>query len=83
MILSTIRLLVSLSPLVSVASKRRRINGASVGSVVNAQIVTESVASNRSSWTMTAGLSFPAYAGPPETVQISPRFNPRRHSRHR
>jgi hypothetical protein len=23
---------------------------------------------------MTAGLGFPAYAGPPETVQISPRF---------
>jgi hypothetical protein len=34
----------------------------------------ESFASNRSSWTMTAGRGLPAQAAPPATVQISPRF---------
>jgi hypothetical protein len=37
-----------------------RSNGASVGSVVKAQTVTESVASKRSSWMMTTGRGFPA-----------------------
>src|SRR2546426_2493877 len=47
--LSTIRRLLSRSPFIGVGSMGSRINGASVGSVENAQIVTASVESNRSS----------------------------------
>ena len=53
--------------------------GAGVGSVVKGHTTIESFASNRSSWTMTAGRGLPAWAPPPATVQISPRFI--RHSR--
>ena len=49
-----------LSPLRSVGSIGMRNNGASVGSVVNAHKVMESVCSKRSSCTMTAGRGFPA-----------------------
>jgi len=48
--------------------------GAGVESVISGQTTIESFASNRSSWTMTAGRGLPAYAAPPATVQISPRF---------
>jgi hypothetical protein len=37
-----------------------RNRGASVGSVVKAQMVTDSVASKLSSWMMTTGRGFPA-----------------------
>ncbi len=74
-ILSTIKLHDSRSPLMSSASTRIRNNGASVGSVVNAQTVTESVASKRSSCTITTGRGFPTYPVPAAAVQISPRLN--------
>jgi hypothetical protein len=48
-ILSTINRLDSRIPVTSLASTSGRINGASVGSVVRAQTVTDAVASNRSS----------------------------------
>lgn len=54
------RLLGSRSPLRGSGSTRKRINGASVGSVVKAHTVTEVVASKRSSWTITTGRGFPA-----------------------
>jgi len=59
-ILSTISREVVLSPFVSLASTAIRSSGASVGSLVTAQIVTESVASNRSSCTITIGRGLPA-----------------------
>ena len=49
----------SCSPLSGEGSTCKRNRGASVGSVVNGQIVTESV-SKWSSWTMTAGRGLPA-----------------------
>ena len=58
--LSTIRLLGSRSPFRSVGLTRIRKSGASVGSVVKAQIVTDEVASKWSSWMMTAGRGLPA-----------------------
>lgn len=58
-ILSTINRLAWSRPLPAVGAMSRRNRGASVGSVVNGQIVTESV-SKRSSWTMTAGRGLPA-----------------------
>src|SRR5580658_1289292 len=61
-------------PLRSLGSTNIRSNGASVGSVVKAQIVMELVASNRSSCTITAGRGLPAYGPPAVTVQTSPRF---------
>src|SRR4029077_9211158 len=45
-----------------------------VGSVVNGHTTIESFASNRSSWTMTAGRGLPASAAPPASGHISPRF---------
>jgi hypothetical protein len=48
-----------------------------VGSVVNAQTVTESVASNRSSWTIATGRGLPTYPEPAAAVQISLRLNRR------
>ncbi len=57
---STIRRQGERSPFRSFGVMGRRMSGASVGSLVNAQIVTESVAPNRSSCTMTAGRGFPA-----------------------
>ena len=59
-ILSTINRLCSRKPLRSLGSTGIRIRGASVGSVVNAQMVTEAVASNRSSWMTTTGRGLPA-----------------------
>jgi hypothetical protein len=44
---------------------------------VKAHTVTESVASNRSSWTMATGLGLPTYPLPAAAVQISPRLNRR------
>ena len=41
-----------------------RIRGASVGSVVKAHTVTESVASKRSSWTITTGRGLPVSPPP-------------------
>ena len=61
-------------PLPSLGWTGSRKSGASVVSVVKAQIVTEVVRSNRSSWKITAGRGLPAYSGPPATVQTSPRF---------
>jgi hypothetical protein len=58
--LSTIRLLAARNPFRSLGSTRMRKSGASVGPVVKTQIVTESVASNSSSYTITAGRGFPA-----------------------
>jgi hypothetical protein len=58
--LSTMRLLGSSSPLTESGSTGSRIMGASVGSVVKAQTVTDAVASNRSSWMITTGRGFPA-----------------------
>ena len=52
-ILSTIKLHRSRSPLRSSGTTGSRNNGAGVGSVVTARTVTDSVASKRSSWTMT------------------------------
>lgn len=63
-ILSTIRALVSRSPFVSSGIIGSRNSGAPVGSVVNAHTVTDAVASNRSSWTMTIGRGFPTYPLP-------------------
>ncbi|MEH2519346.1 hypothetical protein V1279_004919 [Bradyrhizobium sp. AZCC 1610] len=58
--LSTISRHVESKPLRSFGSKMSRNNGASVGSVVKAQMVMESVASNLSSCTMTTGRGLPA-----------------------
>jgi hypothetical protein len=76
-ILSTITLQTSWSPLASFGSMRIRNRGASVGSVVKAQTVTESVASNRSSCTITTGRGLPTYPLPAAAVQMSPRLNRR------
>jgi hypothetical protein len=76
-ILSTMRLLTSISPFRRLGSMARRKSGATVASVVKAQMVTESVASKRSSWITTAGRGLPAYPDPAEAVQISPRVTPR------
>jgi len=59
-ILSTISREVASSPFVSLGSTARRNSGASVGSLVKAQIVIELVASNRSSCTITIGRGLPA-----------------------
>jgi protein involved in polysaccharide export with SLBB domain len=59
-ILSTIRRLGERSPFRSVGSTGSRNSGASVASVVSAHTVMESVASNRSSCTITTGRGFPA-----------------------
>ncbi len=59
-ILSTINRHTVRSPLISLGSTVIRSKGASVGSVVNAQTVTESVLSKRSSCTMTTGRGLPA-----------------------
>jgi len=59
-ILSTISRDCRSSPFLSLGSITRRIKGASVGSVVNTQIVIEAVASKWSSWTITAGRGLPA-----------------------
>lgn len=58
-ILSTISRLGCRIPVVASASTGIRNSGASVSSVVNAQIVTDAVASKRSSWTMTTGRGLP------------------------
>lgn len=76
-ILSTTRLHGSCSPFTSSGSTRRRKRGASVGSVVNAQTVTESAPSNRSSWMTATVRGFPTYPAPAAAVQISPRFKRR------
>ncbi len=76
--LSTIRLQGSRSPFASSGSIRSRNSGASVGSVVNAHTVTESVASKRSSWMTATGRGLPTYPPPAAAVQISPRFKSRR-----
>jgi hypothetical protein len=59
-ILSTIIRHVMRNPLRELGSTGRRNNGASVSSLVNAQMVTESVASKLSSCTITTGRGFPA-----------------------
>ena len=59
-ILSPIKRQTPRSPFVSFGSIGRRNKGASVKSVVNAQIVTELVASNWSSCRMTTGRGLPA-----------------------
>ena len=58
-ILSTMMLLRSLRPFAAIGSIASRIKGASVGSVVNAHTVMESVASKRSSWITTIGRGLP------------------------
>lgn len=58
-ILSTIRRLVSRSWLLVSGSITSRNSGASAGSVVIAQMVTDAVASKRSSWMMTTGRGLP------------------------
>ena len=58
--LSTIKRQVTRSPFRSFGSTDRRNKGASVGSVVNAQMVIELVASKLSSCRMTAGRGLPA-----------------------
>ena len=58
-ILSTMSRQDSCRPLSGVASMFKRSSGASVGSVVKGQTMTESV-SKRSSWMITAGRGFPA-----------------------
>ncbi len=73
-ILSTMSRLGWRMPVVSSESTGMRNSGASVSSVVNAQTVTEVVASKRSSWMMTTGRGLPAYPLPAAAVQISPRF---------
>ena len=77
-ILSTISPLGWRIPVVLSASTAIRNNGASVWSVVNAQTVTDAVATNRSSWMMTTGRGLPTYPLPAAAVQISPRFTRRR-----
>lgn len=57
--LSTMRLLSAASPLTSSATTGIRSSGASVGSVVSPHTVTELVASNRSSCTITTGRGLP------------------------
>jgi hypothetical protein len=52
------------SPLVAFGSTGSLKIGAEVGSVVSGQTMMESVASNRLSWTTTAGRGLPAYAAP-------------------
>ncbi len=59
-ILSTISREAVLSPFVSCGSTARRSSGAFVGSLVNAQIVTDFVAAKRSSCTITTGRGLPA-----------------------
>ncbi len=61
-------------PLSGPGSIPTRKSRADVGSEVKGQTVTELVASNRSSWMITTGRGFPAYACPPAAVQTSPRF---------
>ena len=68
-------------PVVLSAATGIRNSGASVSSVVNAQTVTDAVASKRSSWMTTTGRGLPAYARPAAAVQISPRFTRRRRYR--
>src|SRR5437763_14081366 len=58
--LSTISRETASSPSASLGATTRRNSGASVGSLVKAQIVIELVASNRSSWTITIGRGLPA-----------------------
>ncbi len=58
-ILSTIKRDAARKPLRSFGSTRRRNNGASVSSVVKAQMVIEAVAPKLSSWTMTTGRGCP------------------------
>jgi len=58
--LSTIKRQTVRSPLLSLGLMRSRKRGASVGSVVNAHTVMESVMSKRSSWRITTGRGFPA-----------------------
>ena len=57
--LSTMSLLGARRPLFSDGSMGIRKRGASVGSVVKAQMVTDAVASKLSSWMITAGRGFP------------------------
>ena len=59
-ILSTVSWEDVLSPFISLGSIGTRNRGASVGSLVKAQIVMELVALNRSSCTMTIGRGLPA-----------------------
>jgi len=59
-ILSTINRQTARSPLPWLGSMGSRNRGASVGLVVNAHTVMESVMSKRSSWRITAGRRFPA-----------------------
>lgn len=59
-ILSTINRQTARSPLPWLGSRGSRNRGASVGSVVKAHTVMESVLSKRSSWRITAGRGFPA-----------------------
>jgi len=56
--LSTMRRHSARSPLLSLGLIKRRKRGASVGSVVKAHTVTESVMLNRSSWRITTGRGF-------------------------
>ncbi len=73
-ILSTINRLGVCNPFSGSGATTRRSSGASVGSVVKAQIVTDAVPLKRSSCTITTGHRFPAVSWPPDAVQISPRF---------
>ena len=59
-ILSTMSREVVLRPFVSFGSTARRSKGASVGSLVKAQTVTDLVVSKRSSCTITTGRGLPA-----------------------
>jgi uncharacterized membrane protein len=59
-ILSTMSLEIMVSPFWSLGWITIRKSGASLLSLVMTQIVIDSVASKRSSWTITAGRGFPA-----------------------
>jgi len=57
--LSTMRLDAWSSPLPASGTTPSRTSGAATGFVVSGQTVTEAVASNRSSWTITTGRGLP------------------------
>ena len=59
-ILSTMSLEIAVRPFWSLGRTTIRKSGASVLSLVMAQIVIDAVASKRSSWTITAGRGLPA-----------------------
>lgn len=73
-ILSTMIWLGRSIPVTALGSIAIRVSGASTCSVVKGQTVTEAVAPQRSSWTMTTGLGVPVQPPRAAAIPISPRL---------